>query len=46
MTDIVITEFMDEPAVDSLRAGFDVHYDPDLHGDAAARRAFSGRPGR
>ena len=36
MTDIVITEFMDEPAVDSLRADFDVRYDPDLHGDAAA----------
>ena len=36
MADIVITEFMDEPAVDSLRADFDVSYDPDLHGDAAA----------
>lgn len=36
MTDIVITEFMDELAVDSLRADFDVSYDPDLHGDAAA----------
>ena len=36
MTDIVITEFMDEPAVDSLRADFDVSYDPDLYGDAAA----------
>lgn len=36
MTDIVITEFMDEPAVDSLRADFEVSYDPDLHGDAAA----------
>ena len=35
MVDVVITEFMDEPAVDSLRADFDVHYDPDLHGDAA-----------
>ena len=36
MADIVITEFMDEPAVDSLRTDFDVSYDPDLHGDAAA----------
>ena len=36
MTDIVITEFMDEPAVNSLRADFDVRYDPDLHGDTAA----------
>ena len=35
MTDIVITEFMDACAVDSLRADFDVHYDPDLHADAA-----------
>ena len=33
MADIVITEFMDAGAVESLRAGFDVHYDPDLHGD-------------
>ena len=31
MTDILITEFMDTAAVDSLRADFDVHYDPDLH---------------
>ena len=35
MVDVVITEFMDEPAVNFLRADFDVHYDPDLHGDAA-----------
>jgi len=35
MTDILITEFMDAPAVDSLRAEFEVHYDPDLHQDAA-----------
>lgn len=27
---ILITEFMDEAAVDGLRAGFEVHYDPDL----------------
>ena len=27
---IVITEFMDEPAVESLRARFDVTYDPTL----------------
>ncbi len=35
MTDILVTEFMDARAVDSLRAEFDVHYDPDLHRDAA-----------
>jgi len=33
MADILITEFMDPPAVDSLRADFDVHYDSDLHED-------------
>jgi (S)-sulfolactate dehydrogenase len=30
MTDIVITEFMDEAAVDDLRADFSVHYDKTL----------------
>ena len=35
MADILITEFMDRQAVDSLCADFDVHYDPDLHADAA-----------
>ncbi|WP_048645665.1 hydroxyacid dehydrogenase [Nitratireductor soli] len=30
MTDIIITEFMDEAAVDTLRAEFDTHYDPAL----------------
>ena len=35
MTDILVTEFMDPRAVDSLRAEFDVHYDPDLHEDSA-----------
>ena len=35
MTDILVTEFMDPRAVDSLRTEFDVHYDPDLHQDAA-----------
>lgn len=35
MADIVITEFMDTRAVDALRAGFDVHYAPDLHEDGA-----------
>ena len=30
MADIVISEFMDEDAVASLRAEFDVRYDPDL----------------
>ena len=43
MTDIVITEFMDACAVDSLRADFDVHYDPDLHADAAGIPAVLGR---
>lgn len=35
MTDILVTEFMDPRAVDSLRAEFEVHYDPDLHEDSA-----------
>ena len=35
MPDIVITEFMDTRAVDSLRSDFAVHYDPDLHEDTA-----------
>lgn len=30
MADIVITEFMDEDAVEGLRADYDVHYAPDL----------------
>ena len=30
MPDIVISEFMDAAAVDSLRADFDVLYEPDL----------------
>lgn len=30
MTDIVITEFMDEAAVASLRARYTVHHDPEL----------------
>ena len=30
MADIVISEFLDEEAVDRLSAGFDVYYDPDL----------------
>lgn len=32
MTDIVITEFMDEAAVESLRARYAVHHDPELFG--------------
>ena len=45
MTDILVTEFMDPRAVDSLRAEFEVHYDPDLHQDAAgiANRLGSAR---
>ena len=35
MKKIVITEFMDEAAVASLRAAFDVVYDPKLVDDAA-----------
>ena len=35
MADIVIAEFMDARAVESLRGDFDVHYDPALHHDAA-----------
>ena len=30
MTDVVITEFMDEAAVAQLAARFRIHYDPDL----------------
>ncbi len=30
MTDIVITEFMDDAAVEALRARYEVHHDPDL----------------
>ena len=36
---IVISEFMDEQAVDHLRAEFDVHYDPGLVDDPAALQA-------
>ena len=32
MTDIVITEFMDEAAVEALRARYAVHHDPELFG--------------
>ena len=42
MPDIVITEFMDARAVESLRDDFDVHYDPDLHADAAGIAARLG----
>lgn len=38
MTDIIITEFMDEAAVDMLRAEFDTHYDPALVDDPGALR--------
>ena len=37
---IVITEFMDEPAVDALRRQFDVVYDPTLVDNAAALNAL------
>lgn len=30
MSDIVISEFMDQAAVDDLASSYDVHYDPDL----------------
>lgn len=32
MTDIVITEFMDEAAVETLKARYKVHHDPELFG--------------
>ena len=44
MTDILVTEFMDAHAVDSLRGDFEVHYDPELHQDAegiASRLGFA-----
>src|SRR5699024_5667789 len=45
MSDIVVTEFMDVAAVDSLRRNFDVHYDPDLadQPDALAARLGNAR---
>ncbi|MDQ3559955.1 MAG: hydroxyacid dehydrogenase [Pseudomonadota bacterium] len=45
MPDIVITEFMDEAAVDSLRARFDTLYDPELvdKGGELARAAETAR---
>lgn len=43
MTDVVIPEFMDAYAVDSLRADFDVHYDPGLHADATGISTFLGQ---
>ncbi|WP_144639125.1 hydroxyacid dehydrogenase [Bordetella genomosp. 13] len=36
MHDIVVTEFMDEAALAPLAARYRVHYDPELHADAAA----------
>ena len=42
MPDILITEFMDDEAVESLRGDFDVDYDPslaDAQGDIPARLA-------
>ncbi|RDJ21485.1 3-phosphoglycerate dehydrogenase [Bosea caraganae] len=35
MTDIVITEFMDEAAVEALKARYKVHHDPDLFDKSA-----------
>lgn len=43
MTDIVITEFMDADAVDALRAGYAVRYDPALVDDRATLRALLGQ---
>jgi (S)-sulfolactate dehydrogenase len=40
MTDIVITEFMDEAAVASLRARYAVHHDPELFGKPAELAAL------
>jgi (S)-sulfolactate dehydrogenase len=34
MADILIPEFMDEAAVERLKASFSVHYEPELHTDA------------
>ena len=39
MTRILITEFMDEPAVDALRTSFDVVYDPALVDNGVALHA-------
>ena len=43
MADILITEFMDVRAVDSLRVDFDVRYAPDLHADVAGIANALGR---
>ncbi len=40
MTDIVITEFMDEAAVAMLRTRYDVHHDPELFGKPAELAAL------
>lgn len=40
MTDVVITEFMDEAAVDTLRGRYDVRYDPHLVDDRDALLAL------
>ena len=43
MADIVITEFMDQAAVDGLATGYDVLYDTGLVDDPGALAARAGR---
>jgi (S)-sulfolactate dehydrogenase len=43
MTDIIITEFMDDNAVESLRATHDVRYDPTLVDDRTTLAALLGQ---
>lgn len=43
MTDIIITEFMDEDAVDRLREAYDVRYDPALVDDRDTLAALLGQ---
>ncbi len=43
MTDVLITEFMDQAAVDTLSARFKTHYDPDLVDDMDKSADLLGR---
>ena len=44
MARILISEFMDAPAVETLRAAFDVDYRPKLVDDAAGLDAYQVHP--
>ena len=44
MTDIVISEFMDEEYIDETAKEYDVHYDPDLVDNPDELRFFWKKP--